>query len=143
MQTVYFKKLNEDARIPEYQTENSVGIDFHSVENGSIDVGKFKVIGTGLAVQMTGNLELQVRSRSGLAAKSGVFIMNGIGTIDPDYRGEIKLILLNMGERTFTFKKGDRLAQGVFSEKPLIDIQEVDDLEETERGDGGLGSTGK
>jgi len=142
MQTVYFKKLNEDARIPEYKSENAVGVDFHSAENGSIEPGKFKIVGTGLAVEMTANLELQVRSRSGLAAKSGLIVLNSPATIDPDYRGEIKLILCNLGEKVFTFKKGDRLAQGVFSEKPVINIEEKNELSETARGSDGLGSTG-
>lgn len=143
MQTVYFKKLRKDVNIPEYQTENSVGIDFEAAEHYWLRPKEFKLISTGLSIEMTNNLELQIRSRSGLAIKEGIFVLNSPATIDPDYRGEIFIILANLSDKLFEIKKGDRIAQGVFSEKPIIDIQEKKELTETERGEGGFGSTGK
>mgnify|MGYP000909206009 FL=1 len=143
MQTVYVKKLNEDAKIPEYMSENAVGADVTSIENVIIPVGKVKLVKTGLAPEIPNNLEIQVRSRSGLAAKNGVFVLNSPGTIDPDYTGEIGVILANFGEKDFEVKKGDRIAQLVISEKPLAQFKEkIGDLKETERGSGGFGHTG-
>lgn len=143
MQTVYVKKLNEDAKIPEYMSENAVGADVNSIENVIIPVGKVKLVKTGLAPEIPNNLEIQVRSRSGLAAKNGVFVLNSPGTIDPDYTGEIGVILANFGEKDFEVKKGDRIAQLVISEKPLAQFKEkIGDLKETERGSGGFGHTG-
>lgn len=144
MQTVYVKKLNEDAKIPEYMSENAVGADVTSIENVIIQVGKVKLVKTGLATEIPNNLEIQVRSRSGLAAKNGVFVLNSPGTIDPDYTGEIGVILANFGEKDFEVKKGDRIAQLVISEKPLVQFKEkIGDLKETERGSSGFGHTGK
>jgi dUTP pyrophosphatase len=143
MQTVYVKKLNEDAKIPEYMSENAVGADVTSIENVIVPVGKIKLVKTGLAPEIPNNLEIQVRSRSGLAAKNGVFVLNSPGTIDPDYTGEIGVILANFGEKDFEVKKGDRIAQLVISEKPLAQFKEkIGDLKETERGSGGFGHTG-
>jgi len=143
MQTVYVKKLNEDAKIPEYMSENAVGADVTSIENVIVPVGKVKLVKTGLAPEIPNNLEIQVRSRSGLAAKNGVFVLNSPGTIDPDYTGEIGVILANFGEKDFEVKKGDRIAQLVISEKPLAQFKEkIGDLKETERGSGGFGHTG-
>jgi len=143
MQTVYVKKLNEDAKIPKYMSENAVGADVTSIENVIIPVGKVKLVKTGLAPEIPNNLEIQVRSRSGLAAKNGVFVLNSPGTIDPDYTGEIGVILANFGEKDFEVKKGDRIAQLVISEKPLAQFKEkIGDLKETERGSGGFGHTG-
>jgi dUTP pyrophosphatase len=143
MQIVYLKKLNEDAKIPEYMSENAVGADVTSIENVIVPVGKIKLVKTGLAPEIPNNLEIQVRSRSGLAAKNGVFVLNSPGTIDPDYTGEIGVILANFGEKDFEVKKGDRIAQLVISEKPLAQFKEkIGDLKETERGSGGFGHTG-
>jgi len=143
MQIVYLKKLNEDAKIPKYMSENAVGADVTSIENVIIPVGKVKLVKTGLAPEIPNNLEIQVRSRSGLAAKNGVFVLNSPGTIDPDYTGEIGVILANFGEKDFEVKKGDRIAQLVISEKPLAQFKEkIGDLKETERGSGGFGHTG-
>lgn len=143
MQIVYLKKLNEDAKIPKYMSENAVGADVTSIENVIVPVGKIKLVKTGLAPEIPNNLEIQVRSRSGLAAKNGVFVLNSPGTIDPDYTGEIGVILANFGEKDFEVKKGDRIAQLVISEKPLAQFKEkIGDLKETERGSGGFGHTG-
>ena len=137
---VFFEKIDEDAMIPERQHSNDVGYDLYSIENAVLDVGEVKPIGTGLKVKLPKNLEAQVRPRSGLSL-SGVTVLNTPGTIDPGYRGEIKVILANLFGDKKEIKKGDRIAQMIFSRVEHPDIS-VGSLDETERGDGGLGSTG-
>jgi len=104
--------------------------------------GKQRIIDTGLSVAVPEGYELQVRPRSGLSFKHKITVTNSPGTIDSDYRGEIKIIIFNLGEEDFVINKGDRIAQGVVNKIEQFDIQEVDDLDETERGGGGFGSTG-
>lgn len=133
-----FNKLHEDAIIPRYQTQGSVGLDLHSIEAAHILPGERAIVGTGLSINLQEGLEAQVRSRSGLAAKNGVFVLNSPGTIDSDYTGEIKVILFNSGKETFSIKKQDRIAQLVLAEVYIVDELVLDNTRE----DGGFGSTG-
>lgn len=133
-----FEKLHEDAVIPHYQTIGSAGLDLHSIEAAIIEPGKWSLVGTGLTVKLPKGTEGQVRSRSGLAAKHGVFVLNSPGTIDEDYRGEIKVILYNASDSTFSVEKGDRIAQLVVSPIYKLSGLTLDIIRE----DKGFGSTG-
>ena len=137
------KKLTPDAVIPAYQTELAAGFDLHSVEDYVLKRGKRQLIKTGLAFEIEPGYEVQIRPRSGLAYKHGITVLNTPGTIDADYRGEIMVLLINLGEEDFEIKKGERIAQAVIA--PVIQAQfvEVDELSDTKRGKGGFGSTGK
>jgi dUTP pyrophosphatase len=132
------ERLREDAIIPRYQTKGSVGLDLHSIEEAVILPGSSALIGTGLRINLPEGIEGQVRSRSGLAAKNSVFVLNSPGTIDSDYRGEIKIILFNLGKEAFYVKTGDRIAQLVLA--PVHIEQEL--LLDNTREDNGFGSTG-
>jgi dUTP pyrophosphatase len=143
MQEVFFKKIYDDVNIPDFQSENAVGVDLESYEDVKIKAGEIKIVGTGLQIKMPNNLEFQIRPRSGMACKYGITVINSPGTIDPDYTGEIGVGLVNRSGKTFEIKKGDRIAQGVFNEVPLVTIKETSIIEDTERGSGGFGSTGK
>ncbi len=140
---VKVKILTPDAIIPKYQTEEAAGFDMHSVDEKTIKAGERDVIKTGLAVALPKGYELQVRPRSGLALKNGVTVLNTPGTVDSDYRGELMVILFNTGKEDFVVKKGDRIAQAVIKEILQADFAVVDELDSTERGTGGFGSTGK
>lgn len=133
----------QDLPLPAYQTPGSVGMDLCSAEDFKLFHGQTKVFETGFAVEIPEGYELQVRSRSGLAAKHGVFVTNGIGTIDSDYRGEIKVILSHLGRNALQIERGDRIAQLVLLPALQGIAVEVDDLSVTGRGSGGLGSTGR
>jgi len=138
------KILNPDAIIPKYQTNEAAGFDLHSVDEKTIKAGERDVVKTGLAVALPRGYELQVRPRSGLALKNGITLPNSPGTIDSDYRGELMVILLNTSkDEDFVIKKGDRIAQAVIKEILQADFAVVDELDDTERGSGGFGSTGK
>jgi dUTP pyrophosphatase len=119
-----------------------VGYDVRSAEEVTLGTGEIRLVATGLVMELPEGLECQVRPRSGLALKNGVTIPNSPGTIDPDYRGELRVILQNLGPRPMTLGRGERVAQLVFArfEAPLV--QEVTELAETDRGTGGFGSTG-
>jgi dUTP pyrophosphatase len=133
---------------PEYATEGASGFDIRAyIPDGEIVIpsGEYKVIGTGLSFELPEGFELQIRSRSGLAAKHGVAVLNGIGTIDQDYRGHVMVILINHGKNDFKIENGDRIAQGVISavsSKKYLKMTKVESLSDTKRGSGGLGSTG-
>lgn len=133
-----FEKLHEEAIIPHYQTIGSAGLDLHSIEAATIAPGNRALIGTGLRINLPEGTEGQIRSRSGLAAKSGVFVLNSPGTIDEDYKGELKVILYNSSDSTFSVEKGDRIAQLVVA--PVYKLTGFA-LENT-REDKGFGSTG-
>ena len=133
-----FEKLNEDAVIPHYQTIGSAGLDLHSIEAVTIEPGKWELVGTGLKINLPKDTEGQVRSRSGLAAKSGVFVLNAPGTIDEDYQGEIKVILYNASDSIFSVEKGDRIAQLVVAPVYKVFGLALDNTRE----DKGFGSTG-
>jgi dUTP pyrophosphatase len=131
---------------PDWETSGSAGFDLRSSENGSIKPNEFKVVPTGLFFDLPENFEMQIRPRSGLAAKHGVTVLNSPGTIDSDYTGEIKVILINHGQKTFDIASGDRIAQAVIATvtaKNIIQLTKVDSIDkDTERGTGGFGSTG-
>lgn len=139
------KVVNESKfPLPAYKTSGSAGIDLQANISAPVELKPLgrALIPTGLYMSIPEGFEGQIRGRSGLALKHGVTLANGIGTIDSDYRGEIKVILINLGEETFTINNGDRIAQFILSKYEIIDFQEVKDLEETSRGDGGFGHTG-
>lgn len=129
---------------PRYQTVGSAGCDVTASEDVMIPRGAWAIVPTGLSMEIPRGYECQVRSRSGLAAKEGVFVLNSPGTIDSDYRGEVKVILANMGKSEFYVKKGDRIAQLVFAPVSSVIFSKVaeSDLEITKRANGGFGSTG-
>ena len=137
------KKLNEDAIIPAYQTELAAGVDLHSIEDYILKTGERKLIKTGLAFEIEKGYEVQIRPRSGLAYKHGITVLNTPGTIDADYRGEIMVLLINLGNEKFEIKKGERIAQAVIAPVVQADIIEVEELSDTKRGKKGFGSTGK
>ncbi|MFP4005978.1 MAG: dUTP diphosphatase [Candidatus Hadarchaeia archaeon] len=138
---VVFEKIKENAIIPSKQHENDVGYDIFSIEDDTLKSGDIKLIGTGLKMSLPKNLEAQIRPRSGLAL-SGVIVPNSPGTIDPGYRGELKVILGNIGSEEIKIEKGDRIAQLIFSKIAHPELSEGK-VEETERGENGFGSTGK
>ena len=139
---ILIKRLSKEISLPKYETSGSSGMDLGSNIDANISPGKIAIIPTGLALSIPKGFEAQIRPRSGLAAKKKISVLNTPGTIDSDYRGEIKVILINLGEEIFKIEKGLRIAQMVFC--PIVQAQcrEVDDLNETERGKGGFGSTG-
>jgi dUTP pyrophosphatase len=137
------KKLNKDAVIPAYQSEEAAGFDLHSIEDVILKPGERKLIGTGLAFEIEKGYEIQIRPRSGLAFKHGITVLNSPGTVDSDYRGEIKVLLINLGNESFEIKKGERIAQAVVAPVVQAKFEEVEILSNTKRGSGGFGSTGK
>ena len=144
--TVLIKKLNNNSfDLPKYQTEGSVGMDLSAfIENDIlIKPNERELIPTGIALSLPQNIEGQVRPRSGLSLKYGITVLNSPGTIDSDYRGEIKVILINHGNEDFLIKNNDRIAQLVFNEVVKVSLKEVDNLDQTSRDEKGFGSTGK
>lgn len=139
---VAVKKLHEDAVIPKYAKPDDAGFDLVAVEDVEIKAGETVLIPTGLAFGIPSGYEIQVRPRSGLSLKTKFRIPNSPATIDAGYIGELCIIAENTGEHTFSVSKGDRIAQGIIKEVPKADFFEVDELEATERGAGGFGSTG-
>lgn len=137
--------LFSDIPLPSYSTEGSSGMDIRAaIQNDIIlNSGKVILVPTNLSVEIPIGYEIQVRPRSGLAAKNGIGVLNSPGTIDSDYRGEVKIILFNFGEEDFIIKRGDRIAQLVLAEVILANINEVEDLNSSQRGEGGFGHTGK
>ena len=144
MTEILIKKLSKNINLPKYETEGSSGMDLTANINKSIEIepGKTSIIPTGISLSIPKNFEIQIRPRSGLAAKNQISVLNTPGTIDADYRGEIKVILINLGIKTFTVEKGTRIAQMVLCPIVKAKIKEVEALEETKRGLGGFGSTG-
>ena len=142
---VQIKKLDPKAKIPEYKTEGASGVDIMALLENKItlDPGESKIIPTGLSIAIPDDLEVQIRPRSGLAAKSNISVLNTPGTIDSDYRGEIKIILINHSNEKFEVKNGDRIAQMVLMPVLKFKFEEVSKLDDTIRGSGGFGSTGK
>ena len=144
MTEILIKKLSKNVTLPKYETEGSSGLDLAANIDEQIKIlpGKAEIIPTGLAVAIPKNFEIQIRPRSGLAAKSQVSVLNTPGTIDADYRGEIKVILINLSDKVFVVEKGMRIAQMVVCPVIKARLKEVTKLEITERGSGGFGSTG-
>lgn len=141
---IKFKKLNKKATLPEYATEQSAGMDVRACLDQPLTLRPLQrqLIPTGLAAEIPKGYELQVRARSGLALRYGISLVNGIGTIDSDYRGEIAIILINLGDNTFTINHGERIAQLVIAAYEKVEIVETNKLSSAIRGDKGFGSTG-
>lgn len=139
---VKIKKLHKDAIIPEYHTDGSAGFDFHSLIHCVVPPFEQRLIPTGLAVEIPPGTEIQLRPRSGLALKHSITVTNSPGTIDSDYRGELKVILFNMGTEEFIVKPEDRIAQGVLAPYLTASFELVKELSNTKRGTGGYGHTG-
>ncbi len=137
------KKLNKNAIIPAYQSELAAGFDLHSIKEYILKPNERKLIKTGLAFEIEKGYEVQIRPRSGLAYKHAITILNSPGTIDADYRGEIMVLLINLGEEEFEIKRGERIAQAVIAPVVQAEFVEVDNLSDTKRGKGGFGSTGR
>lgn len=143
--TIKFKKLeNFRGDLPEYETAYAAGMDVRARvdEAVTLNPGERGLVPTGLSVEIPRGYEMQVRPRSGLASKKGIGLVNSPGTIDADYRGEIKIIVINHGQQPFTIEDQDRIAQFVVAPVVQAEILEAVELEETERGEGGFGSTG-
>ena len=145
MVKVLVKKLDPNVELPKYKTEGSSGLDLMAFIDNPIKISPntSALIPTGISVAISNDLEIQIRPRSGLAAKSSVTVLNTPGTIDSDYRGEIKIILFNHGKEDFIIKNKDRVAQMILMPIIKIEFEEVDELPNTIRGSGGFGSTGK
>ena len=144
---VKIKRLSNeynDIPLPEYATEGSSGLDLRAAVKSEIilEAGKVMLVPTDLSVEIPYGYEIQVRPRSGLAAKHGVGVLNSPGTIDSDYRGEIKIILFNFSSEDFVIKRGERIAQMVLAKVYRMDLTEVKELNDSERGAGGFGHTG-
>jgi dUTP pyrophosphatase len=144
MTEILIKRLSKDVSLPKYETSGSSGMDLSANIENEIEIkpGKSSIISTGLAVSIPKNFEIQIRPRSGLAAKNQISVLNTPGTIDADYRGELKVILINLGSKSFKVKKGLRIAQMILCPIVKAKLIEVETLEETKRGTGGFGSTG-
>lgn len=135
------KRINPDARIPSYQTKEASGLDLYAACDFNIESKDYCAIGTGICIEIPPGYEGQVRPRSGIALKYGLGILNSPGTIDADYRGEIKVILFNFAKNKVSLKKGTRIAQLIIAPVCKVEIQEGK-LSESERGEKGFGSTG-
>ena len=144
MTKILIKRLSKEVKLPKYETSGSSGMDLvaNTDEVIHIDPGKTAIIPTGITVAIPSGFEIQIRPRSGLAAKQQISVLNTPGTIDADYRGEIKVILINLGSKPFKVEKGLRIAQMVICPVVQAELEEVDDLDKTGRGKGGFGSTG-
>ena len=144
MTEILIKRLSKDVALPKYETEGSSGLDLAANIDKQIKIlpGKSEIISTGLAVAIPKNFEIQIRPRSGLAAMNQISVLNTPGTIDADYRGELKVILINLSDKVFVVEKGLRIAQMVLCPVVKATLKEVTELENTKRGSGGFGSTG-
>tara|TARA_B100001559_G_C16090081_1_gene434384 strand:- start:146 stop:583 length:438 start_codon:yes stop_codon:yes gene_type:complete len=144
MTEILIKRLSEKVPLPKYETSGSSGMDLSANVQFdiNIDPGKTAIIPTGIALSIPKGFEIQIRPRSGLAAKHQLSVLNTPGTIDADYRGEIKVILINLSNKSFKVEKGLRIAQMIVCPVVQAELKEVDNLNETKRGSGGFGSTG-
>ena len=142
---VAIKKLHAEAKHPLYQTEHAAAMDIAACIEKPVTILPHEraIIPSGLAIALPPGYEAQIRARSGLAAKHGIMPANGVGTIDPDYRGEVGVILLNTSNQPFVVEPGMRVAQMAITKYEKVEWQEVEQLDETARGSGGYGSTGK
>ena len=145
MVKILIKKTNKEVITPKYKTDGSSGVDLSAFLDKEIVIkpNSSELIPTGLQVAIPEELEIQIRPRSGLAAKESIGVLNSPGTIDSDYRGELKIILFNHGNKDFIINNGDRIAQMVLVPIVKMEFEEVDSLPNTVRGQGGFGSTGK
>ena len=145
MVKVLIKKLNPSVQLPSYKTSGASGVDLMAFIEKPIELkpGKSCLVPTGLSVAFSKEYEIQIRPRSGLAAKNNISVLNTPGTIDSDYRGELKIILFNHGSENFMINNNDRIAQMVLTPIIKMELEEKNELPETIRGEGGFGSTGK
>ena len=145
MVKVLIKKLDSAVKLPEYKTDGASGMDLVAFLKNSVILKPktSSLIPTGISVAFSENYEIQIRPRSGLAAKNNITVLNTPGTIDSDYRGEIKVIIYNHGDTNFIINNGDRIAQMILCPAIKMTLEETNDLPETIRGEGGFGSTGK
>ncbi|MFB1325363.1 dUTP diphosphatase [Helicobacter pylori] len=139
---IKIQKIHPNALIPKYQTEGSSGFDLHAVEEVMIKSHSVGLVKIGICLSLEVGYELQVRTRSGLALNHQLMVLNSPGTVDNDYRGEIKVILANLSDKDFKVQVGDRIAQGVVQKTYKAEFIECERLDETSRGSGGFGSTG-
>lgn len=142
---VRFRRLasNPDLPLPERATPHAAGYDVRSAEAVLLQPGEIRLVATGLEMELPEGMECQVRPRSGLALKHGLTLPNSPGTIDPDYRGELRVIMQNLGSEAVTLARGERIAQLVFARFEAPEVVEAEALSDTQRGDGGFGSTGR
>ena len=145
MVKVLIKRLSSDVKVPSYKTSGASGMDLMAFIKTSVTIKPKTsfLIPTGLSLAFSKDYEVQIRPRSGLAAKNNMSVLNTPGTIDSDYRGEIKVILYNHGNNDFVVNNGDRIAQMILAPVVKMELEETNDLPETIRGEGGFGSTGK
>ena len=145
MVKVLIKKLDSAVLLPEYKTKGASGMDLIALLKNPVNVKSktSSLIPTGISVAFSEKYEIQIRPRSGLAMKNNISVLNTPGTIDSDYRGEIKVIIFNHGEKDFIINNGDRIAQMILAPVIKMELEEIDNLPETIRGEGGFGSTGK
>jgi len=141
--SIKIKKICPDAQIPKYSHEGDAGMDLISVENVVIKPNHRIAVRTGLQVELPNGYEMQIRPKSGLALTKGITVLNSPGTIDSGYRGEIKVILINLSSKDYCIERGDKIAQAVINKFERVKIEEANNLSETARGNGGFGSTGK
>ena len=145
MQKLFVKRLSDstsDIALPSYATEHSSGLDLRTAEDVNLQPGEYKLIPTGFAIEIPEGFEGQIRPRSGLALKHGIACLNSPGTIDSDYRGEVKVLLINHGKEPVRFIRGERIAQLIISKYERMPVEIVEDLVETVRSSGGFGHTG-
>jgi len=142
MLKIKIKKIKENAIVPKYAHHGDAGVDLYSTEDYILKPGERTLVSTGIAIAIPPGHEAQVRPKSGLALKHGISIVNTPGTIDCSYRGEIGIIAINLGNEDFKIEKGNKIAQMVFNKIEEADFEEVEELDDTTRGDGGFGSTG-
>ena len=136
------RKLRDDAVLPRRMSAGAAGLDLVAVEPTTLAPGDIAVVPCGFAMSLPTGYEAQVRPRSGLASRHGITLVNTPGTIDSDYRGEVKVPLINLGKSAFSIEAGDRIAQMVITRVPPVELIEVDELDDTDRGTGGFGHTG-
>ena len=144
MTKIQIKKLSDSVLIPKYETPGSSGMDIaaNTIKKIIINPGEKAIVPTGFSLAIPKGYEVQIRPRSGLAAKKNITVLNTPGTIDADYRGEIKVILINLGKEKFIIENGERIAQMVVCPVVQASLEEVKELSDTQRGSGGFGSTG-
>ena len=144
MTTMKIRKIKDGATLPAYQTEHAAGMDIHACIEQPMTVQPLErmMVPTGLSLELPAGYEAQIRARSGLSIKHGITMVNGIGTIDGDYRGEVGVLVINLGQEPFVIEPNMRIAQMVVARYERVVWEETDELSETLRGDGGYGSTG-
>jgi len=140
---VNIMRVDKELPLPSYAHDGDAGVDLYSSEDYVLKPGETKLISSGIKIEVPKEYEAQIRPRSGLALKNSVTVLNTPGTIDHQYRGIVGIILINHGKNDFQIKKGERIAQMVFNKIESVDFQELEELSDTKRGDGGFGSTGK